>query len=100
MLVQRELVMVVRRMPPKQARRAPLDEEGSSGMSEQQAATYPKHNCFAWNVQHYHSRPDCVYSCCGICGRITGFRWRKMWHRIRSLFTDKQIQKLGRNYDE
>jgi hypothetical protein len=51
------------------------------------AETYRQHDCYAWNVQMYQSRPEYLSSCCCVCGKITGFRWRKWWRRIYSLFS-------------
>ena len=60
---------------------------------ENTARTYPEHDCFAWNVQVYCSGPDCLYSQCRMCNRITGFMWRKWRWRIRSLFTSEPLFK-------
>jgi hypothetical protein len=54
-----------------------------------QAATHPKHCCYAWNLQHFVSTPEYLSSECGVCGRITGFKWRKIWRRLLSLLTSE-----------
>lgn len=59
--------------------------------AEQAARAYPEHNCFMWSVQRYYSNRLATYAKCGICGLITGFRWRSRWHRLRSLFTDAPL---------
>jgi hypothetical protein len=46
------------------------------------------HNCYAPNWQHYEFAREYVVARCGRCGRITGFKWRRVWARIRSLFTE------------
>lgn len=55
-----------------------------------QAAAYMEHDCLAWNTTHYVSSPNYHASVCGVCNKITGFRWRKIWPRIRSLFTSER----------
>jgi hypothetical protein len=50
------------------------------------------HDCYAWQRQQYCSSVDAHYSMCGTCGRITGFRWKKIWPRIRSLFTSNPLK--------
>ena len=56
-------------------------------------ATYPEHLCTAWNTTHYLSAPEYTASQCGICGRITGFRWRR-WHmRLFGLFSSQAISR-------
>jgi predicted deacetylase len=56
-------------------------------MSNEACAAWPEHDCYAWNVQHYHSSPTYQMATCGVCNRVTGFRWRSWWMRLRSLFT-------------
>lgn len=51
------------------------------------AATYPEHDCYAWNRAHYLSTPDYHATVCGTCDKIIGFRWRSWTKRLRSLFT-------------
>jgi len=58
-----------------------------------QAATYPEHSCYDWNVQHYCSSPEYLSSECGVCGRITGFMWRKWWRRLFSLFSSEPVRR-------
>ena len=55
------------------------------------SASYIPHDCHAWNIQHYHSSPDYSMATCGMCKRVTGFRWRSWWMRIRGLFTAEPI---------
>lgn len=50
---------------------------------------YPEHDCYLWNRQQYRLTPEYVARTCGTCGRITGFKWRSVWRRILSLFTDE-----------
>lgn len=54
---------------------------------EQQASTYPEHDCYLWNHQHYHITPEYLARSCGVCGKFTAFKWRSVWRRIISLFT-------------
>lgn len=54
-------------------------------MSEQ-AQTYLPHDCFAWNIRHYHSQPDAQYQSCGYCKRILYFRYRSFWRNFLILF--------------
>lgn len=49
-----------------------------------QAKTWPEHDCYAWQVQHWHNQSDATYSACGTCGRITGFRWKSIKRRMIS----------------
>lgn len=63
------------------------------------ASTYPQHDCFARNQQHYLLTPDYHATECGMCGRITGFRWRRLSLRIRSLFTSESYKKTGSSHD-
>jgi hypothetical protein len=53
-------------------------------------ASDPEHDCYLWNHQITHCTPEYVSNECGMCGKITGFRWRKWSKRIRSLFTSNQ----------
>jgi len=69
------------------------DERAREVANESTARAYPEHDCFAWNVQVYCSGPDCLYSQCRTCNRITGFMWRKWRWRIRSLFTSDPLFK-------
>ena len=67
------------------------------------AQAYPEHSCYEWNRQHYISTPDYQASQCGTCGHITGFKWRKLWRRIVSLFTPeptlrKEVKFVARNW--
>lgn len=62
------------------------------------AAAYPEHDCFAWQRQCYCSDLLSQHSECGTCGRITGFRWKKVWPRIRSLFTSEPLRKTTEKY--
>ncbi len=55
-------------------------------MIADQAQTWPKHDCYAWNVRHYHSQPDARYQSCGVCGRILVFRFRSFWQQLHVLF--------------
>ena len=55
------------------------------------AASWPEHSCYEWNRQHYLITPEYLASQCGTCGRITGFKWRKLWRRIFSLFSAEPI---------
>jgi predicted deacetylase len=66
-------------------------ESTARGYVVQNQATkaYAEHDCRAWNLQHYYSSPDYQMAQCGVCHRVTGFRWRSWWMRIRSLFTDQ-----------
>ena len=70
-----------------------MTESGAKRAPAVGVAAYPEHDCFAWQRQHYHMHPDYVSSECGTCGRITGFKWRKIWPRIRSLFTSEPLRK-------
>jgi hypothetical protein len=49
--------------------------------------SWPEHDCYAWNVQVYCSRPEYLCSECGVCRSVTGFRWRKWWRRLFSVFS-------------
>lgn len=53
-----------------------------------QASTYPEHNCYAWNHQHWHNQSDAIYQTCGICNKITHFRWKSIWTHLRFIFWD------------
>lgn len=53
------------------------------------AATYRPHDCYLWNAQHTHITPEYISNECGVCGKVTGFMWRKWSKRIRSLFTSE-----------
>jgi hypothetical protein len=55
------------------------------------AATYPEHSCYWWNCTHYVSAPEYTASQCGVCGKITGFKWRKKRKRLVSLFTSAPL---------
>ena len=57
--------------------------------ADQQACTYLPHDCYAWNAQVYCCSPTYQMSECRVCKRVTGFRWRSWWLRIRSLFTSE-----------
>jgi len=63
--------------------------------AEPQAAMIAPHDCYAWQRQHYLSTPEYHATMCGSCGRITGFKWRKIWPRIRSLFTSVPVTAKG-----
>lgn len=47
-----------------------------TNQSNENASTYPPHDCKTWNIQHYHSQDDCKYTTCGMCNRITNFEWK------------------------
>jgi hypothetical protein len=53
------------------------------------AASYAPHDCYLWNHQHTHITPEYISNACGVCGKITGFMWRKWSKRILSLFTSE-----------
>jgi len=73
--------------------------ESDTGMTDKNCAqSWPEHDCFAWQRQHYHMTPDYVSAECGTCRRITGFRWRKIWPRIRSLFTSNPLRSTVEKY--
>jgi hypothetical protein len=67
------------------------------------AQAYPAHSCYEWNRQVYHCTPEYTSAECGTCGKITGFKWRRPWRRIVSLFTDepllrKEVRFVFRNW--
>jgi hypothetical protein len=64
----------------------------SERAKETGCSTYPEHDCFSWQRQHYCSNRLALYSQCGTCGLITGFQWRGIWPRIRSLFTSDPLR--------
>ncbi len=74
--------------------------QGGEAMTPENIAAqaYPEHSCYEWNHQHYLSRPEYLASQCGVCGRITGFMWRKKWRRIVSCFTPEQTLGKGIKY--
>lgn len=55
-------------------------------MNNNQANTYPKHDCTAWNLQHYVNTKHYKLSKCGICDTITSFHWRSLWRRITAIW--------------
>ena len=57
----------------------------------QASRAHAEHDCHAWNIQHYYSSPSYQMAQCGVCGQVTGFRWRSWWMRVRSLFTDNPM---------
>lgn len=50
----------------------------------QAARAWPEHSCYKWNHQHYISTPDYTATQCGLCGRITDFKWRSRWRRFKT----------------
>ncbi len=57
-------------------------------MNKDQPSTYPKHNCYEWTSEIWNNQPDASYITCGTCNRITHFRFKSIWKRIKFLFWD------------
>ena len=57
--------------------------------ANKQAYTYPEHDCFGFQRRHYVLTRGYTAETCGTSNRIIGFRWRSIWARIRSLWTDR-----------
>ena len=77
--------------------RAREDKMATANKYPEVAQSWPEHSCYEWNRQHYVSTPEYLATQCGTCGHITGFKWRRWWPRIVSLFTSvpRNLEPLG-----
>ena len=41
-------------------------------------------NCGQFDI--FHSQKDSIYLTCMNCGKVTYFRWKSFWRRLKELF--------------
>ena len=51
-------------------------------------STYAPHECYDYRSEIWHNHKEYNYISCGICGRITHFRWKKWLMRLKMYFWD------------
>lgn len=47
--------------------------------------TFPPHECKDYLSEVWHNQPDATYTSCGICNKITAFRYKSFWRRLKSV---------------